>query len=66
MVPKSASLLIRSLAYESSQERKGKDYELNNTDDMGEDMVRLAKSDVKYLQKVRADGGDFSRIFQRM
>jgi hypothetical protein len=35
-------------------------------EDMDSDMVRLGHTDAKLLNKVRAEGGDFTRIFQRM
>jgi hypothetical protein len=52
-------MLIRSIAYnEETSAKREKD------DD--DDMVTLNNSENKFLKKVRADGGDFSRIFMRM
>ena len=50
-------MLIRSIAYNEETSQKDKD---------DYDMVTLNNSENKFLKKVRADGGDFSRIFMRM
>lgn len=50
-------MLIRSIAYNEEKSQ------INQDDD---DMVTLNNSENKFLKKVRADGGDFSRIFMRM
>ena len=50
-------MLIRSIAYNEESSQKDKDED---------DMVTLNNSENKFLKKVRADGGDFSRIFMRM
>ena len=52
-------MLIRSIAYnEETSAKREKDED--------DDMVTLNNSENKFLKKVRADGGDFSRIFMRM
>jgi hypothetical protein len=57
--PASVSMLIRSIAF-------NEDSRADKSAKRDEDEVTLNQSETKFLKKVRAEGGDFSRIFMRM
>jgi hypothetical protein len=52
-------MLIRSIAF-------NEDSRADKSAKRDDDEVTLNQSETKFLKKVRAEGGDFSRIFMRM